>query len=532
MQRNLFLYLTTFLCGASIMGVEISSSRFMAPYFGSSMITWTVIIGVILVAMSIGNFIGGRLADNDDPSRRLYQLILWASIWIALLPLLGKYLIALIAAGSIAFFPDQVVLTGSITSCILLFALPCIILGATSPCMIKAATRNLDNNGRVAGEIYGLSTLGSIFGTFLPTFLTIPIIGTDLTFYLFAAVLCSLSVFYHIKNRSNAAILVLVLIFSLAAIGHRPIFAFWEKPLYEGESVYNYLRVNRQDDLTTLSTHVVLGTQSMYSTKAGLTDLYFDLALLAYLCFENRIEATSMQTLVLGFATGTFAKLSRHFFPDTKVDGVEIDPEIVSLGRKYFDLQDQDARVFIEDGRVFVNRSDKKYRLVFIDAFHDVTCPFHMATREFFLQLKKNLAEDGIIALNINMRSQLQPDLFTYLSGTVASVFPKAMVCAPPDFYNRIIFASNNEQMFETLKKNTARLDHNHPLSELASKALPHFSDLEKSDFILTDDLAPVEMIGFKMLNQQIKSVFREAIVRLIYRIAVSPQSQTRAPLK
>jgi len=523
MQRNLFLYLTTFLCGASIMGVEISSSRFMAPYFGSSMITWTVIIGVILVAMSIGNFIGGRLADQDDPTRRLYQLILWASIWIALLPLLGKYLIASIAAASIAFFPDQVVLVGSITSCILLFALPCIILGATSPCMIKAATRNLDNNGRVAGEIYGLSTLGSIFGTFLPTFFTIPLIGTDLTFYLFAATLCSLAVYHRLKQRSLSALPALIIVIALAAAGHRPIFAFWDNPLYEGESVYNYLRVNRQDDLTTLSTHVVLGTQSMHSSKPGLTDLYFDLALLSHLCLDKHADDAPISTLVLGFATGTFAKLSRHFFPNTQIDGVEIDPEIVNLGKKYFDLKDEDAQVFIEDGRVFINRSDKKYSVVFIDAFHDVTCPFHMATREFFVQLRKNLADDGVIALNINMRSKLQPDLFTYLSGTVADVFPKAMVCAPPDFYNRIIFASNNERMFQILQKNAENLDREHPLKQLVNQTLPHFSDLEKSAFILTDDLAPVEMIGFNMLNQQIKSVFREAIVRVIYRLAVPP---------
>ncbi|MEW6711356.1 MAG: fused MFS/spermidine synthase, partial [Candidatus Riflebacteria bacterium] len=310
MQRNIFLYLTTFLCGASIMGVEISSSRFMAPYFGSSMITWTVIIGVILVAMSLGNFIGGRMADHVDPAQRLYQLILWAAVWIALIPIFGKHLMAFIAAGAVAFFPDNLVLTGSITSCILLFALPCVILGATSPCMIKAATSSLDNNGRIAGEIYGLSTLGSIFGTFLPTFATIPILGTDLTFFLFAAVLAALSAYNAIQKRGKLPATVLLLILVLAALNLSPSYAFWDSPLIETESVYNYLRVDRKDDLTTLSTHVVLGTQSMYSTKPGLTGLCFDLALLSHFFLDPPQGEKPSQALVLGFATGTFAKLS------------------------------------------------------------------------------------------------------------------------------------------------------------------------------------------------------------------------------
>lgn len=529
MQRNIFLYLTTFLCGASIMGVEISSSRFMAPYFGSSMITWTVIIGVILVAMSVGNFIGGRLADHDDPSRRLYQLILWASIWIALIPILGKYLIAAIAAGAIAFFPDHLVLTGSITSCILLFALPCVILGATSPCMIKAATKNLDNNGRVAGEIYGLSTLGSIFGTFLPTFFTIPLIGTDLTFFLFAAILCSLAAYYYLKNRRRAPTLVLIAIIGLEALAQQPLFAFWDTPLYEGESVYNYLRVDRKDELTTLSTHVVLGTQSMHSTKPGLTGLCFDLVLLSHLFLEPNRNGETLNALVLGFATGTFAKLSQQFFPGAEIDGVEIDPEIVNLGRRYFELKDEDARVYVDDGRVFISRSDKKYQLIFLDAYHDVTCPFHMATREFFQQLEKDLSEDGVIALNINLRSQIQPDLFTYISGTIASVFPEVFVCSHPDYYNRIIFALRNPKMLATLKKNIAALSDDHGLKKLAKDALPHFSRIEKSPYILTDDLAPVEIIGFRMLNQQIKSAFREMLIRVIFQVAVPPKKPKKA---
>lgn len=521
MRRNLFLYLTTFLCGAAIMGVEIASSRFLAPYFGSSMITWTVIIGVILVAMSLGNFIGGRLADRSDPARRLYQLIFWAAIWVALIPVVGKYLIAAIAGTAIFLFPGNPVLAGSILSCLLLFAVPCLILGAASPCMIKAATQNLDSNGRIAGEIYGLSTLGSICGTFLPTFVTIPILGTDRTFYLFAGVLCALAVANALRSRSGekSAIVALLLIAAIALLPFSVPFAFWDKPLLETESVYNYLLVKEKDGVRTLSTHVVLGTQSMYSAKSGLTGLYYDLALLSYFFLQPGNQGERLPVLILGFATGTFAKLSRQFFPETLIDGVEIDPEIVRLGREYFDLNTDDAQVFVEDGRVFLTRTDKKYRVVFLDAFQDVTYPFHMATHEFFVELASKLEDDGVLAININMRSQHQPDLCSYLTGTLAGVFPTVMLCEHPHYYNRIIFASKNPQLQTMFADRVSSLPEDHPLFDLAVQAMPGLRVAEKSSYVLTDDLAPVEVTGFRILNQQIAGAFREILIRVILRL-------------
>lgn len=493
----------------------------MAPYFGSSMITWTIIIGVILVAMSLGNFWGGCLADRSDPERRLYQLILWAAIWIALIPVVGKYLIALIAAGAMALFPGSMVLVGSLSSCILLFAFPCMILGAASPCLIKSATRDLENNGRTAGAIYGLSTLGSIFGTFLPTFFTIPVLGTNRTFFLFAGVLGSLSLINALRqgNGGKKPTMICLIILALAVSPLSASFAFWETPLLETESVYNYLQVKREEGVTSLSTHVFVGTQSMFSEKAGLTDLYYDLALLSHYFLKPPPEGQSVPILVLGFATGTFAKLSRQFFPESQIDGVEIDPEIINLGKKYFSLQNEDASVFVEDGRVFLGKTEKKYRIIFLDAFQDVTYPFHMATREFFLKAVERLDDDGVLAINVNMRSRIYPDLAAYVTGTVAGVFPKVLVCTHPDYYNRIIFASKNTKLFDVFSQRIKNLPEGHPLRKLAAEAFTGMADAGKSEFVLTDDLAPVELIGFRMLNQTIKEVFREVLIRVILQL-------------
>jgi len=485
------------------------------------MITWTIIIGVILVAMSIGNFIGGRLADRSNPDQRLYQLILWSAIWVALIPVVGKYLIAAIAGAAIFLFPGNPVLAGSLLACIVLFAVPCLILGATSPCMIKAATSNLDENGRIAGEIYGLSTLGSICGTFLPTFVTVPLMGTDRTFYLFAGVLCALAAANALLNRtgSKRPLALLLMIITIALSPFSVSFAFWEKPLVETESVYNYLLVKENDGVRTLSTHVVLGTQSMYSAKPGLTGLYYDLALLSYFFLRPSGDDESLPVLVLGFATGTFAKLSRQFFPHVRIDGVEIDPEIVRLGREYFDLTTDDAQVYVEDGRMFIQRSDKKYRVIFLDAFQDVTYPFHMATREFFTILAQRLTDDGVLAINVNIRSQQQPDICAYLTGTLAGVFPSVMLCEHPNYYNRIIFAAKDPELQKIFNDRCSSLPADHPLYDIAKRAQASLSPAHEPQYVLSDDLAPVELIGFKTLNQQISGAFREILKRVIFRL-------------
>ncbi|HPW60106.1 MAG TPA: fused MFS/spermidine synthase, partial [Candidatus Rifleibacterium sp.] len=264
---------------------------------------------------------------------------------------------------------------------------------------------------------------------------------------------------------------------------------------------------------------VFLGVQSMYAPDMGLTDLCYDLALLSHYFLKPAEKPEKVPVLVLGFATGTFAKLCRKYFPDSQIDGVEIDPGIVEAGRKYFALTDDDARVFVDDGRAFLTKTDKKYRIIFLDAFQDVTYPFHMSTREFFQQLMRNLSDDGVLVINVNMRSQIKPDLVSYLTGTLQGLFPKVMLCTHPDYYNRVFFVSRDGQIFDNFKANFDALPIDHPLFKLTQRAFPGLKDAEKSDLVLTDDLAPVELIGFKVLNEQLRTAFREVLVRTILQL-------------
>lgn len=186
LRHKWFLYATGFFSGMSVMAIELGASRLLAPYFSSSQIVWTVIIGTIMIAMAIGNVWGGRAADRNPEPGRLYFRILLAAVWTALIPLVGKYIIAGITVLLAMVVDKNFLVWASFASCIVLFVFPLMLLGTVTPSLMKYATASLDDNGKTVGELEALGTIGSIIGTFTPTFITIPALGTSRTFLLFA----------------------------------------------------------------------------------------------------------------------------------------------------------------------------------------------------------------------------------------------------------------------------------------------------------------------------------------------------------
>ena len=170
-QKNWMYYLTAFVCGMTVMAVELTCSRLLAPYFSSSSIVWTVIIGLMMISLSLGNIIGGRSADKFHDLGRLYVMIWLASLWVAAIPFVGKYLIAGITALLMFTLPGSaLVVTGSALSCLVIFSFPMVLMGMVSPYLVKLATTDMEKNGRITGQIYAMNTIGSIVGTFIPTF--------------------------------------------------------------------------------------------------------------------------------------------------------------------------------------------------------------------------------------------------------------------------------------------------------------------------------------------------------------------------
>ena len=204
LHNKYFLYVTEFFAGMSVMAVELGASRLMAPYFSSSQIVWTVIIGVIMIAMALGNVWGGRTADKKPSPDKLYGRLLLAAIWIALIPFAGRYMIAGISLLLAVFITKNFLVWAALFACLAVFAFPCVLLGTVTPSLVKYSVSSLDDNGKTVGELGALNTIGSIIGTFLPTFVTIPAVGTAVTFLIFSGVLAAISIVYFLSLRKNA----------------------------------------------------------------------------------------------------------------------------------------------------------------------------------------------------------------------------------------------------------------------------------------------------------------------------------------
>ena len=181
LSNKLYLYLTEFFAGMSVMAVELGASRLLAPYFSSSQIVWTIIIGTIMIAMALGNIYGGRYADKNPNPDKLYGRILIAAIWIACIPVVGKYVILGISAVLIFTVSSNFLILAGFLACMAIFVFPLFLLGTVTPSLVKYTVDSLEDNGKTVGMLNASNTIGSILGTFLPTFVTIPSVGTSIT---------------------------------------------------------------------------------------------------------------------------------------------------------------------------------------------------------------------------------------------------------------------------------------------------------------------------------------------------------------
>ncbi len=507
LKNKIFLYLTEFFAGMSVMAVELGASRLLAPYFSSSQIVWTIIIGTIMIAMALGNIYGGKSADKSPNPDKLYGRILIAAVWIALIPVAGKYIVLGISALLIFTVNNNFLIIAAFCACMVIFVFPLFLLGTVTPSLAKYSVSSLDDSGRTVGTLGAFNTIGSIIGTFVPTFVTIPAVGTSITFLIFAGILIVLSVIYFVSSRVGYKKIIIsgVIFVSCCVFGHGDSFAFWQKDLtYEGESIYNYLQVSEDDKQVSLSTNVLFGVQSVYMKDDTLTGLYYDYAMAAPLMVPDK-NPDSMEVLILGMGTGTYATQCRKYFGDMNIEGVEIDEKITKLSRKYFALPD-DINVTTYDGRAFLNASDRKYDVIMVDAYQDITIPFQMSSVEFFRLVKSHLNENGVMVVNMNMRGNDDGDINQYLADTISSVFGNVYTVEVDNSTNRELFASDNNDMMGVLNDNISGIK-DADLRFMMNKVRDNSIAYNAGKLIMTDDNAPVELLGMKVIDKIIRDV-------------------------
>ncbi len=515
LKNKIYLYLTEFFAGMSVMAVELGASRLLAPYFSSSQIVWTIIIGTIMIAMALGNIFGGRWADKDPNPDKLYGRIIIAAIWIALIPVAGKYVVIGISALLVFAISSNFLVIAAFAACMTVFVFPLFLLGTVTPSLVKYTVDSLDDSGKVVGYLNASNTIGSIIGTFVPTFISIPAVGTGITFLIFAGILLVLSVVYFAsaKVRSAKAVIGTVIFLAACVFGHGDSFAFWRNDLtYEGESIYNYLQVYEDDREVVLSTNVLFGVQSVYLKEKALTGMYYDYAMAApYMAGVK--EKNELNILILGMGTGTYAKQCERYFDNVTAEGVEIDGKITELARRYFELP-EDIKVTTYDGRAFLQGlstlerrnpgSVRKYDVIMVDAYQDITIPFQMSSTEFFELVRKNLTEDGVMVVNMNMKSDGDRGINSYLADTIASVFSEVYTVDVVNNTNRILFASDRTDMLDRMSAGTAS-EPDEELRRMMDVVLAGLKEYSAGEHILTDDRAPVELLGMSAIDAIIR---------------------------
>lgn len=503
LKYKIYLYLTEFFSGMSVMAVELGASRLLAPYFSSSQIVWTIIIGTIMIAMALGNIYGGKAADKDPDPDKLYKRILIAAIWIAAIPFVGKFVILGVSALLVVTVSTNFLILAAFISCMIIFVFPLFLLGTVTPSLVKYSVNSLDESGKTVGTMNAANTIGSIIGTFVPTFISIPAAGTAATFLIFSGILLVLGIIYFISCKRKiilcAIFAVLFGVFSVLSTSMG--FAFWEKQLvFEGESVYNYLQVKETDTHKYLSTNVLFGVQSVYVKSGELSGMYYDYAMAAPIMSGN--NGNDKDILILGMGTGTYAEQCSKYFDDVRIEGVEIDEKITYLSHKYFGLPDT-VKVTTYDGRAFLNVSDKKYDVIMVDAYQDITIPFQMSSVEFFGIVKSHLKEGGVMVVNMNMRSSGTDGINEYLTDTIADVFDDVYTVDVPGMTNRELFASDSGNMAKALKESVDAVS-DIKFAKTMEYVLNNLVLQEGGNNILTDDKAPVELLGMRVIDDMI----------------------------
>ncbi len=481
MSRLRVLSLLVFGAGTGTLAMEIAASRLLAPYYGSSTIVWANLIGLVLLALSLGYWLGGKLADRRPDPRLLGRLVVASGLIVAAIPFVTDPILDVASRGLDELSAGAVV--GSFFATLLLFAPPVFLLGMVAPFAIRLAVDDVATAGQTAGRLYALSTAGSLLGTFLPALVTIPLVGTQRTMLASAAVLVlSGTLLLGRRWLLLAAAVALLLAVPPGAI------RAGDGLLFEEESRYQFVRVTEREGVRRLYLNEGVAVHSVWRADTVLTGGVWD----TFLAVPLLLDREPRSAAILGNAGGTVARGFGVFYPRTAIDAVEIDPVVTDAANRYFGLGDHPrVETYDEDARPFLRRVDRRYDLVYVDAYHQPYVPFYLATREFFELVRERLEPGGLVALNV---ATVPGDstLVDELAGTLAAVFPEVRVW-PVLQFNHIVIG-----MTEPYGPPRRAPEELRELAFLLRETLSAPVEAKRDPW--TDDHAPVEWVTDRMI--------------------------------
>ncbi len=507
MQRRIFT--TIFFTGLVSLAIELSASRLLSNYFGSSNLIWACIIGSILIYMTIGSTLGGKRADRSPREESLYETVIWAAFTTGLIPSLSKPLLRLASQAMDHLEVAPLVITFAVV--LLLFSAPMILLSMSSPFAIRLLVDTTQRSGNLAGKVYAISTVGSFIGTFLPVLVLIPSLGTYHTFLVLSGILFLVSFFGLFKTNIGwkkmlakyGWMVVMVVLFAWISLRGSDKIA--EGLIYETESQYNYIQVQQQSGFTLLRLNEGQGIHSIYHPDTLNYQATWRQVIAAPFFNAPPYQPTDVHNIaILGLAGGTSARQAASVFPDSHIDGFEIDKTIIDVGEQFFGLGDiSNLSVYAQDARLGLRGSNTKYQIISIDAYRPPYIPAHLTTIEFFSEVYDHLSDDGVLVINV---AQIGGDrrLVDALATTIKQVFPCVYISDVPNTFNSIIYATHSQTTVENLFANYLLMDSagNMPLllKDTLETTIINLQQVGKSDLVFTDDKAPVEQLVNRML--------------------------------
>jgi spermidine synthase len=483
------LGLVAFLVGAGTLATEISASRLLAPSFGASTVVWANIIGLTLAYLALGYWLGGRLADRRPEPRVLATILLVGAAALAATPFAARPLLRWAVNGVDAVAVGSVV--GSFFAALALFAIPVTALGAAAPFLVRLAVKSVDEAGRVAGRLYALSTAGSLAGTFVAALIAIPFAGTQRTLVATAACVALGSALL----AGGAWVAAPVAAAALLALPTPGI----KSAIYQTDSEYQYIRVvsdGRGGRALELNEGVV--DHSVWRPDTVLTGRYWDL----FLMLPPLVKQPPRDMLIIGNAGGTIGRAYGRFYPKVSIDGVELDPKLNWVARRYFGAGDNPRmRLIAADGRPFLERTHKRYDLIVVDAYRQPYVPFYLATSEFFRLAREHLRPGGAIALNV-AATPGDRRLSTAIGTTLLTAFPQAWDWRALRF-NDVLFAVNGRVTRAGLEGRAERAPGKVKL--LLPLLRNRLEPVRPHGKPLTDDRAPVEWLTDRMILHEVE---------------------------
>jgi spermidine synthase len=495
------LNVVVFMSGAVLMALEIVGSRVLAPYFGSSIFVWGSLISVIMASLSIGYYWGGWLSAREPSYSRLLTLLLIPGIIIFFLPFIYPIVNEWVAGIDFGNRLNPLIASS------IFFLLPGIFLGTISPYVIRLAATRISLVGSTAGTLYAVSTCGSIFGTLLTAFYLIPLIGVSNIIHALGVTLVCLSllVLPLVRlRRASLAQAVTTLSVILGTINLTWPSTVWARlrTLLEKDTFYHRIRVEQDEEARYMYFDRTLQSAMDLKDPTKLRLLYS-----RYTSVGFAFRPDAKKILIIGLGGGSIPKKLQKAFPSLAIDVVEIDPEVVQIAKHQFDVREsKNLRIYTQDGRMFLNRTQNQYDIILLDAYYADAMPFHLATKEFFELAQRKLTANGLIVANLI-------SAITGPSGRIARAFAKTERQIYPQVYlfaarrpdnvsletiqNVIVVATKDKQRLDIkdIVKRASSLDKGlfpDPIQDLSAAYYggpPNDQDVP----VLTDDYAPTD---------------------------------------